>query len=40
MQTASTAGSGNAFINRTENDENGSGMPRYASTITLMEIAG
>ena len=40
VRIANTAGSGNAFVNRTENDENGSGMPRYASTITLMEIAG
>ena len=40
MQTAVTAGSGNSFINRTENDSDASGMPRYASTITLMEIAG
>ena len=40
VRVAVTAGSGNAFVNRTENDENGSGMPRYASTITLMEIAG
>jgi hypothetical protein len=40
MQTAVTAGSGNSFINRTENDSDGSGTPRYASTITLMEIAG
>ena len=40
VRIANTAGTGNAFVNRTENDENGSGMPRYASTITLMEIAG
>jgi hypothetical protein len=38
MQVAVTAGSGSAYINQTENDGDSSGYPRYASTITAMEI--
>ena len=40
MQVAVTAGSGSAFINRTENDTDQSSIPRFASTITVMEILG
>jgi len=38
MQIANTAGGGLCYVNRTENDSNDSGMPRCASTITVMEI--
>ena len=38
MQVAVTAGTGSAFINRTENDTDESSMPRFASTITVMEV--
>ena len=40
VQVAVTAGSGSAFVNRTENDTDESQMPRFASTITALEIAG
>ena len=40
MQVAVTAGSGVAVVNRTENDTDEASMPRFASTITVMEIAG
>jgi hypothetical protein len=39
VQVAVTAGSGSAFVNRTESDTDQSQMPRFASTITAMEIA-
>ena len=40
MQVAVTAGSGTAYINRTQADTDEVGQIRMASNITLMEIAG
>jgi hypothetical protein len=40
MQVNVTAGSGTAYINRTQSDTDEVGQIRMASNITLMEIAG
>jgi hypothetical protein len=40
MQVRRNGGSGTIFVNRTKDDSDSSGIERFASSITVMEIAG